>query len=155
VRGKPSVIGALNGAVTGLVVITPAAGFVDIHGALAMGIIGGVICFFSATKLKEALGYDDSLDCFGIHGVGGIVGALLTGVFAMSAIGGDAVKGALEGNLHQIWLQAQGVIYTAVWCAVATYVILKVVDAVVGLRVSEQVENKGLDFELHGEFLPH
>ena len=155
VRGKPSIIGALNGAVTGLVVITPAAGFVNLQGALAMGAIGGVICFFSATKLKEALGYDDSLDCFGIHGVGGIIGALLTGVFAVSAIGGDAAKGALEGNLNQVWIQAQGVFYTIAWCAVATYVILKVVDAIVGLRVSEQVENKGLDLELHGEFLPH
>ncbi|MFN7755401.1 MAG: ammonium transporter [Holosporales bacterium] len=155
VRGKPSVIGALNGAVTGLVVITPAAGFVNLQGALAMGVIGGMMCFFSATKLKEAFGYDDSLDCFGIHGVGGIIGALLTGVFALSTIGGDAAKGAIEGNFHQIWLQAQGVFYTIVWCAVATYVILKVVDAIVGLRVSEQVENKGLDLELHGEFLPH
>ena len=150
-KGKPSVIGTLNGAVAGLVAITPASGFVGITGALTIGLIAGIVCYLSVTSLKKALGYDDSLDCFGIHGIGGIVGALLTGVFATSTIAGDAVKGAIEGNTGQILLQLEGILYTVAWAGVVTFVILKVVDALIGLRVPEHVEHKGLDLELHGE----
>ena len=148
-RGKPSVLGIISGAVAGLVAITPASGYVGPGGALAIGIASGIVCFWSATSLKKMLGYDDSLDCFGIHGVGGIVGALLTGVFAAKAIGGTA--GALEGNVGQIWVQIEGIVFTILWCAIATAVILKVIDLVIGIRVSEEDERQGLDQVLHGE----
>ncbi|MEE8548457.1 MAG: ammonium transporter [Alphaproteobacteria bacterium] len=146
---KPSVLGIISGAIAGLVAITPASGFVDPTGALAIGVIAGVACYWAATVLKRKLGYDDSLDVFGIHGVGGIVGALLTGVFAVEAIGGT--KGALEGNAGQILLQLYGIGVTATYCAVATFVILKVVDAVIGLRADAEDERAGLDQSLHGE----
>ena len=146
---KPSVLGIISGAIAGLVAITPASGFVDPTGALAIGVIAGVVCYWAATVLKRKLGYDDSLDVFGIHGVGGIVGALLTGVFAVEAIGGT--KGALEGNAGQILLQLYGIGVTATYCAVATFVILKVVDAVIGLRADAEDERAGLDQSLHGE----
>ncbi|MDX1486374.1 MAG: ammonium transporter, partial [Alphaproteobacteria bacterium] len=148
-RGKPSVLGIVSGAVAGLVAITPASGFVDPTGALIIGIASGLVCYWAATGLKRMLGYDDSLDCFGIHGVGGIVGALLTGVFAAKAVGGTA--GVLEGNVGQLWIQFEGIIATIVWCAVASAVILKVIDLVIGLRVSEEDERQGLDQSLHGE----
>ncbi len=148
-RGKPSVLGIISGAVSGLVAITPASGYVDPQGALIIGIIAGLACFWAATSLKRMLGYDDSLDVFGVHGIGGIVGALLTGVFAVEAIGGT--PGALEGNLAQIGTQAYGIAATVVYCGIATFVILKVVDMVVGLRVSEDTERSSLDLELHGE----
>ena len=148
-RGKPSVLGIISGAIAGLVAITPAAGFVNPVGALCIGIASGIICFWGATWLKRACGYDDSLDVFGIHGIGGIVGALLTGVFASEAIGG--AKGLLEGNAGQVVTQAWGIAATIIWCAVASFIILKVIDMVIGLRVSEEVERDGLDGGLHGE----
>ncbi len=150
-HGKPSVLGIASGAIAGLVVITPAAGFVDPKGALMMGLIGGVICFIASTGIKRALGYDDSLDVFGIHGVGGFVGAILTGVFAVAWIGGEGKSGLLEGNAAQVWIQFYGTIATIIYCAVATFVILMVVKLFMGLRVDEQTEIEGLDARLHGE----
>ncbi|HAA93615.1 MAG TPA: ammonia channel protein [Rhodospirillaceae bacterium] len=147
--GKPSVLGIVSGAVAGLVAITPASGFVDPMGSFWIGLASGVICWWTSTKLKYILGYDDSLDVFGIHGVGGIVGAILTGVFAVEAIGGT--KGALEGNIGQIWIQFEGILATIVWCAVITFVLLKILDVTMGIRVSEEEEREGLDTHLHGE----
>jgi len=149
VHRKPSVLGIASGAVAGLVAITPAAGFVAPMGGLIIGIAAGVLCFIASTTVKRALGYDDSLDVFGIHGVGGIVGAILTGVFAVEAIGGT--PGLLEGNAAQVPLQIYGIIATIVWCAVATFVILMIVKAIMGLRVDKAVEIEGLDINLHGE----
>jgi len=150
-RGKPSVLGIVSGAVAGLVAITPASGFVDPSGALYIGIASGGACYWAAVVLKNAMGYDDSLDVFGVHGVGGIVGALLTGVFAVEAIGGT--PGLLEGNPGQVWTQAYGIGATIIYCAVGSFIILKVVDVLVGLRVSEEVERDGLDLALHGEIV--
>ena len=148
-RGKPSVLGIVSGVVGGLVAITPAAGFVAPGGALVIGLLAGAVCFWGATWLKNAVGYDDSLDCFGVHGIGGIVGAVLTGVFAVEAIGGTA--GALEGNLGQVWLQLEGILATVAWSALATAAILFVLKAVMGLRVDTEAEIEGLDLALHGE----
>jgi Amt family ammonium transporter len=148
-HGRPSVLGIASGAVAGLVAITPAAGYVDPKGALMLGLAAGVICFIASTKIKRAMGYDDSLDVFGIHGVGGIVGAILTGVFAVEAIGGT--KGLLEGNAAQVMIQIYGIIATIVWSAVATFVILIAIKATMGLRVDDQTEVEGLDIRLHGE----
>ncbi len=148
-RGKPSVLGIISGAVGGLVAITPAAGFVGPMGALLIGVAGGVCCYWGVTSLKKKFGYDDSLDAFGIHGVGGIVGALLTGVFAVEAIGGT--PGLIEGAPNQVLLQVYGIVVTIIYCAIVTYVILKVVQATVGLRVDEATELVGLDIKLHGE----
>ena len=150
-RGKPSVLGIVSGAVAGLVAITPASGFVDPSGALYIGIASGTACYWAAVVLKNAMGYDDSLDVFGVHGIGGIVGALLTGVFAVEAIGGKA--GLLDGNPDQVWTQAYGIGATIIYCAVGSFIILKVVDVLVGLRVSEEVERDGLDLALHGEIV--
>ncbi|MGA7951193.1 MAG: ammonium transporter, partial [Thiobacillaceae bacterium] len=144
-KGKPSVLGIASGAVAGLVAITPASGFVGPIGALVIGIAAGVICFWSATSLKKMLGYDDSLDAFGVHAIGGIVGALLTGFFAVESIGGTA------GSFGQFIIQAKGVGITIVYDAVVTFIILKVLDMVIGLRVSEEEEREGLDIALHGE----
>jgi Amt family ammonium transporter len=141
-KGKPSVLGIVSGAVAGLVAITPASGFVGIAGALVIGIAAGVICFWSATWLKGKLGYDDSLDCFGVHCIGGIVGALLTGVFAVKDIGGA------DGS---VILQAKGVLTTLVYSGVVSFVLLKVIDLVMGIRVTEEEEREGLDVTLHGE----
>jgi Amt family ammonium transporter len=149
VRGKPSVLGIVSGAIGGLVAITPAAGFVAPSGALFIGLISGAACYWGATGLKKMCGYDDALDVFGIHGVGGIVGALLTGVFASKAIGGTA--GLLEGNAAQVVTQAWGIVATIVYCAIASAIILKVIDLIIGLRVSEETERDGLDLALHGE----
>jgi Amt family ammonium transporter len=148
-RGKPSVLGIISGAIGGLVAITPAAGFVDPMGALFIGIGSGIACYWGATWLKRKAGYDDALDVFGIHGVGGIVGALLTGVFANKAIGGTA--GLLEGNAGQVVTQAWGIVATVVWCAIATAIILKIIDLIIGIRVDEETERDGLDLGLHGE----
>ena len=148
-RGKPSVLGIISGSVAGLVAITPACGFVAPTGALIIGLAGGVLCFWASTSLKHMLGYDDSLDCFGVHGVGGIVGAVLTGVFAVQAIGGTA--GLFEGNAGQVWIQVKSVIITIVYCAVLSFVILKVIDLIMGLRVDQEAERDGLDLALHGE----
>jgi Amt family ammonium transporter len=149
VHKKPSVLGIISGAVAGLVAITPASGFVGPVGALWIGVAAGVGCFFAATTVKRALGYDDSLDVFGVHCVGGIIGALLTGVFALKAIGG--ASGALEGNVGQIWTQIEGVAATLAWSGIVTLVILIVVNMLIGVRVSQAVEVEGLDINLHGE----
>ena len=141
---KPSVLGIISGAVAGLVAVTPASGFVNPTGALVIGIVAGVLCYISAAHLKRRFGYDDSLDAFGVHGVGGIIGALLTGVFADPAIN------ALGAN-HSLVTQAEGVIVTVVWTAVASFVILMVVKVLVGLRPSEHDEEEGLDITQHGE----
>ena len=152
VKGKPSVLGIISGAVAGLVAITPASGFVGPGGALVIGIASGVICFFAATTVKNALGYDDSLDAFGVHGIGGIVGAILTGVFATKAIkGGEDAVGWVDGNFGQVIVQIEGVLITIVYCAVVTFIVLKVVDMIIGLRVDEATERDGLDLALHGE----
>jgi Amt family ammonium transporter len=149
VHRKPSVLGVLSGAVAGLVAITPACGFVTPTGALVIGLAAGVGCFFAATSLKRALGYDDSLDVFGIHGVGGIIGAVLTGVFASQAIGGTA--GLLEGNGAQVLAQIKGILATLVWSGLISFVLLKIIDAAIGLRVAREAEIEGLDINLHGE----
>jgi Amt family ammonium transporter len=149
VRGKPSVLGIVSGVVGGLVAITPAAGFVAPGGALAIGLVAGAVCFWGATSLKNKLGYDDSLDCFGVHGIGGIVGAVLTGVFAVEAIGGTA--GLLEGNAGQVWVQIEGIAVTILWSGGATAVILYILKATMGLRVDTEAEVEGLDLALHGE----
>jgi len=151
-RGKPSVLGIISGAVAGLVAITPASGFVGPSGALAIGIAAGIACYWGATWLKKTCGYDDSLDVFGIHGVGGIVGAILTGVFANKAVGGTA--GLLEGNPGQVLTQFEGIAATIVYCAVASFILLKIIDMVIGLRVNEETERDGLDLSLHGETVP-
>ncbi len=150
-KGKPSVLGIISGAVAGLVAITPASGFVDPMGSLIIGLVAGIACYIGATSLKHALGYDDSLDAFGVHGVGGIVGAVLTGVFAREAISPIEAHGLIEGNGGQVITQLYGIGATIVYCAVATFIILKVVDLIVGLRVDTDVEREGLDINLHGE----
>jgi Amt family ammonium transporter len=149
VSKKPSVLGLISGAVAGLVAITPASGFVDPMGALLLGIIAGVVCYIASVSLKHAFGYDDSLDVWGIHGVGGAVGAILTGIFAVEAIGGT--PGVLEGNFGQLWTQIEGVIATILYCGVVSFILLKVVDMIVGLRVTRDIEVEGLDINLHGE----
>jgi Amt family ammonium transporter len=151
-KGKPSVLGIISGAVAGLVAITPASGFVDPTGALVIGLAAGVVCYWAATSLKHMIGYDDSLDAFGVHGVGGFLGAILTGVFATKAIkGGDDAVGLIDGNAGQVLTQLYGCLGTIIWCGVVTFIILKVVDVIIGLRVSEEVEVEGLDINLHGE----
>lgn len=149
-HGKASVLGMATGAVAGLVAITPASGFVGPMGAIAIGLASGLLCFWAATSLKQALGFDDSLDAFGVHGVGGIVGAILTGVFAAESLGGVGLaEGVNVGT--QVWKQFIGVIVTIAYCGVMSFIILKIVDAIVGLRVSEGDEERGLDISLHNE----
>ena len=145
---KPSVLGIASGAVAGLVAITPASGTAGPMGALVIGLASGVICFFCATSLKRKFGYDDSLDVFGVHAVGGIVGAILTGAFAAPALGGF---GTVENIPAQLWVQFEGVAFTVIYTAVLTFVILKVIDLVMGLRVSDEEETVGLDLALHNE----
>ncbi len=146
---KPSALGIISGAVAGLVAITPAAGFVGPAGALAIGVVAGIVCYWGVTTLKRRFGYDDALDAFGIHGLGGIVGALLTGVFAVESVGGK--PGLIEGNAGQVLTQAYGLAVTMAYCAVVTWILLKVIDLLLGLRVDEKVETVGLDISLHGE----
>jgi ammonium transporter, Amt family len=141
-RGKPSVLGIASGAVAGLVAITPASGFVGPSSAVVIGLIAGVVCYIAATSLKHVMGYDDSLDAFGVHGIGGIVGALLTGVFVSKEISGA------DGSLL---IQLKGVAVTVIYGFAASYVILKVIDKTIGLRVTEEQEREGLDISLHGE----
>ncbi|HEX6977929.1 MAG TPA: ammonium transporter [Alphaproteobacteria bacterium] len=155
-RGKPSVLGIISGAVAGLVAITPASGFVMAGGALVIGVVAGILCFWASTSLKKLLGYDDSLDVFGVHAVGGIVGALLTGIFAVGELSASAstpggYPGLLYGNPGQFLLQIYGVAVTVIYTAIVSFVILKGIDAVLGLRVSEEAERDGLDLALHGE----
>jgi Amt family ammonium transporter len=149
VHKKPSVLGIISGAVAGLVAITPASGYVGPIGSLWIGAAAGVGCFFAATTLKKAIGYDDSLDAFGVHAVGGIIGALLTGVFALKAVCGTS--GLLKGNPGQVLIQLEGITATIVWTAVATFVILIITNILTGVRVSQAVEIEGLDINLHGE----
>jgi Amt family ammonium transporter len=150
-HGKPSVLGIVSGAVAGLVAITPAAGTVGPVGALVIGVCAGVLCFLASTKLKRMLGYDDSLDVFGVHGVGGIVGAILTGVFAFPSLGGvwEPGEGATLGS--QVWIQTKSVLFTLVYTGVLTFILLKVVDAIIGLRVTPEQEEEGLDLTQHDE----
>jgi len=150
-HGKPSVLGIASGAVAGLVAITPASGAVGPMGAVAIGAASGIGCFFAATTLKRALGYDDSLDVFGIHAVGGVIGALLTGVFAAATLGGAGFGDGNENMAAQVTSQAVGVIATVLYSGIASFVILKVLDAVMGLRVEEEQEVEGLDIALHDE----
>jgi Amt family ammonium transporter len=147
---KPSVLGMLSGAVAGLVAVTPAAGFVDPSGALWIGLIAGAVCYSGAVWLKHKLGYDDSLDAFGVHGIGGAVGAVLTGVFALSSIN-SLGSGAIDGNSGQIMKQIYGILIAGAYCAVVTFLILMVVKFTIGLRVTKEEEIEGLDLTQHGE----
>ncbi len=157
--GKPSILGGISGAVAGLVVITPAAGFVSPGSAMIMCFIGGAICYLMVVKVKGKLGYDDSLDAFGVHGVGGTVGALFTGVFATNAVnnalkdaaGNPAALGLVDGNAKQVMNQGLGILVAWVLAIVGTLIILKICDMVVGLRVNSDAETEGLDLSQHGE----
>ena len=148
-KGKASMLGAASGAVAGLVAITPACGSVGPMGAIAIGLISGFLCLWGVTGLKKMLGADDSLDVFGVHGVGGIVGALLTGVFAAPGLGGTGGDDFSIGG--QLFIQAEGVVITMVWSAVVAFIAYKIVDMIMGLRVSEEEEREGLDISAHGE----
>ena len=150
-HGKPSALGIASGAVGGLVAITPASGYVGPMGALAIGIAAGVGCFLAATNLKRKIGYDDSLDVFGVHAVGGIIGALLTGVFAAEALGGVGFGSGISSIGEQIQTQALGIIATIIYTGVVSFILLKVIDGVMGLRVNEEQEAEGLDVALHDE----
>jgi Amt family ammonium transporter len=151
VAKKPSVLGMISGAVAGLVAITPASGFVDPVGALIIGIAAGVVCYISAVWVKKAIGYDDSLDAWGVHGVGGALGAMLTGAFASNAINSAGKGWLIDGNGHQMLVQFYDVGAVFLYCGIVTFIILKVIDMIVGLRVSPEVEVEGLDINLHGE----
>ena len=157
-KGKPSMLGAASGAVAGLVAITPAAGFVGLMGGLVIGLLAGVICLWGVNGLKRLIGADDSLDVFGVHGVGGILGAILTGVFASPSLGGtgiyDYVANAVAPDYSiasQVWIQFQGVITTVIWSGVVAFIAYKLVDMIIGLRVTEEEEREGLDISSHGE----
>jgi len=160
-RGKASMLGAASGAVAGLVAITPAAGNVGVGGALIIGLVAGFACLWGVNGLKKMLGADDSLDVFGVHGVGGIVGALLTGVFNSPALGGPSfvgdwvtagVVGAADYSIAaQVWTQLKAVLITVVWSGVVSFLAFKIVDLTIGLRVSEEEEREGLDISSHGE----
>ncbi|MFM7533248.1 MAG: ammonium transporter [Rubrivivax sp.] len=157
-KGKASMLGAASGAVAGLVAITPAAGFVGPMGAIVIGLIAGLLCLWGVSGLKRMLGADDSLDVFGVHGVGGILGALLTGVFAAPSLGGTGICdyvantcGQWGGIGAQVWVQAQGIIYTVILSGVVAFVAFKIVDLTIGLRVAEDEEREGLDISSHGE----
>jgi Amt family ammonium transporter len=149
-HGKPTILGIASGAVAGLVAITPASGFVGPMGAIVIGVVAGVLCYIASTKVKRALGYDDSLDAFGVHAIGGIIGAMLTGVFVAKGLGGVGfAEGFTMGK--QVWTQFIGVLTTIVYDGVVTFIIIKVVAAIIGLRVSEEQETEGLDLALHDE----
>ena len=149
-HGKPSVLGIASGAVAGLVAITPASGTAGPMGALLIGVASGFICFLASTKMKRALGYDDSLDVFGVHAVGGIIGAILTGLCADVSFGGVGLaEGMTIGG--QLWVQTKGVLFTLVYTGVLSFVLLKVIDLVIGLRVADEQETEGLDLALHDE----
>ena len=152
IHNRPSVLGIISGAVGGLVAITPACAFVSPGGALAIGIAAGLACFYVSTSVKRRFGYDDSLDVFGVHGIGGIVGMLGIGLFAAKDWGG--ASGLFEGNASLLGIQALGSLIVAAWCAVASFAILKAIDATIGLRVTRETEIEGLDLNLHGEVVP-
>jgi len=147
---KASLLGAASGAIAGLVAITPASGFVGPMGAVAIGLVSGVVCFWAVSVVKKAFGYDDALDAFGVHAVGGIVGALLTGVFVAASLGGVGFAEGM-GMGSQVFAQAKAVLITIVYDVIVTFIILKVIDALIGLRVSEEQEREGLDISEHGE----
>lgn len=152
VNRKPTTVGACTGAVAGLVAITPAAGTADIPGAICIGLVASLVCFWMVAVVKPKFGYDDALDAFGVHGMGGIVGSVLTGVFATRAVtGDDGVQGALYGNWHQLWVQTATTLISVVFSAVMTFIIFRVTDAVCGIRVMRRVEEEGLDVYEHGE----
>lgn len=152
-KGKASMLGAASGAVAGLVAVTPAAGFVGPMGSIILGLLAGVVCLWGVSGLKRMLGADDAFDVFGVHGVGGILGAILTGVFAAPSLGGT---GAADYNMaHQLLVQFKGVAITLVWSGVASFIIFKLVDMVIGLRVSDEAEREGLDITSHGESAYH
>ncbi len=156
-KGKPSLLGAVSGAIAGLVAITPACGWVGVGGGLIIGALAGVACFWGVTGLKKMLGADDSLDVFGVHGVGGILGALLTGVFNTWKLGGTGIADYVANTVvdtqigPQLWIQAQGVLTALIWSGVVAYISYKIVDMTIGLRVSEEAEREGLDTTTHGE----
>ncbi len=157
-KGKASMLGAASGAVSGLVAITPACGFVGPMGAIVIGLLGGFLCLWGVTGLKKLLGADDSLDVFGVHGVGGILGALLTGVFAAPSLGGTGIFDYVTNKVNpdysisgQVWIQFQGVLTTLVWSGVVAFIAYKIVDLLIGLRVPEEEEREGLDITSHGE----
>ncbi len=156
-RRKPSVLGMISGAVAGLGTITPASGFVAPWHGIIIGLIAGALCFWACTKLKQKLGYDDSLDVFGVHGIGGFTGTLLTGVFAVAVISatsdGPGTAGLLEGNARQVMIQAYGILVTIIWSGILTWGLLKVIELFVPLRVSQENEVAGLDITQHGEAL--
>src|SRR5262249_1201268 len=149
VRGKPTGIGIWTGASSGPVAVSPPPGFVGPVGSLCIGIAAGILCYWGCTGLKHMLGYDDALDAFGVHAVGGIVGALLTGVFAIEQYGGTA--GLIDGNPMQVVNQIEGIVIVFVYDAIVSLILLKIVDIFIGLRVSDEVEREGLDLALHGE----
>ncbi|MEO8407336.1 MAG: ammonium transporter [Oxalobacteraceae bacterium] len=163
VKGKPSMLGGASGAVAGLVAITPACGFVGPMGALVIGLLAGILCLWGVNGLKHLLGADDSLDVFGVHGVGGILGALLTGVFASPALGGQGIFDYVTNKMStdaysitgQVWIQAQAIGTTIIWSAVVSLVAYKLVDLVIGMRVPEDAEREGLDITSHGETAYH
>lgn len=161
-KGKPSMLGAASGAVAGLVAVTPAAGFVGPMGSLVIGLLAGVVCLWAVNGLKRMLGADDSLDVFGVHGVGGALGAILTGVFAAPSLGGTGIYDYVANKVSpdysiagQVWIQAQGVITTVIWSGVVAFIVFKLVDLVIGLRVPEDQEREGLDITSHGESAYH
>lgn len=152
VNRKPTTVGACTGAVAGLVAITPAAGTADIPGAICIGLVASLVCFWMVAVVKPKFGYDDALDAFGVHGMGGMVGSVLTGVFATRAVtGADGVQGALYGDWHQLWVQTATTLISVVFSAVMTFVIFRITDTVCGIRVMRRVEEEGLDVYEHGE----
>jgi len=151
ISGKPSVLGMISGAVAGLVAITPASGFVDGLGGLIIGVSAGVVCYIASVWVKKLLGYDDALDTWGVHGVGGALGAMMTGAFAKNAINSSSKGWLFDGNPHQMLIQFYDVAAVFVYCGIGTFIILKVIDMIVGIRVSQEVEVEGLDINLHGE----
>jgi Amt family ammonium transporter len=157
IKGKPSLLGALSGCVAGLVAVTPAAGYAGPMGALVLGLIVGVVCLFFCTTIKNMLGYDDALDVFGVHCIGGIVGAILTGILVNPALGGSGIMDYAAGKIAdyefgtQVLAQCKGVLTTLVWSGVGSFILYKVVDILVGLRVPVEAEREGLDLTDHGE----
>jgi ammonium transporter, Amt family len=150
-RGKPTVVGICTGAAAGLVAITPASGFVGPVGSMAIGVAAGIVCYWGCSGLKHMFGYDDALDAFGVHAVGGAVGAVLTGVFAIEQYGGTA--GLIEGNMAQVFNQIEGVAIVFVYDAIVSLIILKLIDWAIGLLVAKETEIEGLDITLHGEIV--
>ncbi|MGZ5916189.1 MAG: ammonium transporter [Methyloceanibacter sp.] len=151
IGGKPSVLGMISGAVAGLVAITPASGFVDPTGALIIGIAAGVVCYFASVHMKKIFGYDDALDVWGVHGIGGALGAMMTGALASNAINSAGKGWLIDGNAHQMLIQFYDVAGTFLYCGIVTFMILKILDIIIGIRVSQAVEVEGLDINLHGE----